>query len=308
MISVIYGTLNGTQDSIAWWLNSHNEVGPQIYSGGSTRGPTWIGSGTDPWEGKPSDYSPLILDNSRHIDEYMECHRRMENIRGDIIEPMRKFEKDYDMLIWSNFFGELKYADQKIECDKLIICEESKEEDAFHYMMNHAFRTIEEEDIEQHSKVWWTDHKLVDGNITDQWKDIWYKKYQPQMYDAFHKGDLKYMWQLNFMHWDLNNYIRGDDKEPQLKEPDDYFAVLDDKLSIDVGNSSKITYEANPSALYIKDHRASWIDQIDEITDFLLPGKVWNYKLLDQYKSAYNTRRNWFDKLLQQHNSRKESN
>ena len=33
---------------------------------------------------------------------------------------MRKLELDYDMLVWSNYFGCLEYADSTIDCDKLI--------------------------------------------------------------------------------------------------------------------------------------------------------------------------------------------
>ena len=58
----------------------------------------------------------------------------MENIRGDIIAPMRKFEKDYDMLIWSNFFGNLKYADQKIsftDCLSFIVMQQKNIQKVF---------------------------------------------------------------------------------------------------------------------------------------------------------------------------------
>ena len=112
MITVVYGAHNGTQDSIAWWLcNSITKnIGPQVYK---------FLPDSKRWNGKTEHNSGLVIDAVRH-NEYIECHRLMENIRGDIIAPMRKFEKDYDMLIWSNFFGGLYYTDQKINCDKPV--------------------------------------------------------------------------------------------------------------------------------------------------------------------------------------------
>ena len=114
MITVVYGTHNGTQDSVAWWLcNSMTKnVGPQIYEFLPDR---------YKWSGTADNHSALILDSIRSQDEYLECHRLMENVEGDIIAPIRKFEKDYDMLLWSNFFGALKYPEQKRIFKKLLI-------------------------------------------------------------------------------------------------------------------------------------------------------------------------------------------
>ena len=99
MITVVYGSYNGTQDSIAWWLcnSTTKNIGPQVYE---------FLPDTYKWTGQAGHRSGMILDRIRH-EEYTDCHRLMENIRGDIIAPMRKFEKDYDMLLWSNFFGNL---------------------------------------------------------------------------------------------------------------------------------------------------------------------------------------------------------
>ena len=58
------------------------------------------------------DDSGLVNDAFRH-EEHTECHRLMENIEGDIIAPMRKHELAYDMLVWSNYFGNLEYPRQK---------------------------------------------------------------------------------------------------------------------------------------------------------------------------------------------------
>ena len=126
----------------------------------------------------------------------------MENVRGDIIEPMRKLELDYDMLVWSNYFGCLEYADQTIDCDKLIICETNNYEDASHYCVSHAFKGLDHEEIDSDTELWWTDHKQVNGEITDNWKELWYAKYHDEMHNALDNDKLKYMWQLNFMHWD----------------------------------------------------------------------------------------------------------
>ena len=45
------------------------------------------------WSGTADNHSALVLDSIRLQDEYLECHRLMENVEGDIIAPIRKFEK-----------------------------------------------------------------------------------------------------------------------------------------------------------------------------------------------------------------------
>lgn len=291
MIAVIYGTRNGTQDSIAWWLcNSMTKnIGPQVYE---------FIPDSHKWNGMADNNSGLVVDKIRH-NEHTECHRLMENVRGDIIAPMRKFEKDYDMLIWSNFFGNLKYPDQKINCNKLIVCDEDTYEDTFHYTISHAFTALRsKETIDDHSEVWWQDHKFVDGKITDNWKQIWYDKYHSIMYDEFDKGNLRYMWQLNYMHWDVNSLVEGKDIKPTLEPADNLKRLLFEKL-LDNKQSKRLdrTLWANPNALYIGDPH--WFKNVDKILEYLNVERC--NKLneeLDKYKYEYTIRRDWFDSLV----------
>lgn len=291
MITVVYGQFNGTQDSIAWWLcnSSTKNIGPQVYE---------FLPDTHKWNGMADNNSGLVVDKIRH-EEHTECHRLMENIRGDIIAPMRKFEKDYDMLIWSNFFGNLTYPDQKINCDKLIVCDQDTYEDAFHYTISHAFTLLDsKETIDDHSEVWWQDHKLVDGKITDNWKQLWYDKYHSIMYDEFDKGNLKYMWQLNYMHWDVNSLVEGKDIKPTLEPLDNLKRLLFEKL-LDNKWAKRLdkTLWANPESLYVCD--PNWFNNADKILEFLKIERC--NKLneeLDKYKYEYTIRRDWFDSLV----------
>lgn len=291
MITVIYGTKNGTQDSIAWWLCEQPGIGPQIYDA-----PFY----EYPWEGKPHGWSGLVNDKIRHA-EHTECHRLMENIEGDIIAPMRKFENDYDMLVWSNYFGNLKYPRQKIDCDKLVVCEQSTYEDTFHYFLSHAFKELDHEEIDIDGELWWTDHKLVNGEVTDNWKDIWYSKYHQKMHDELDNGNLKYMWQLNFMHWDLHHLILNNSDETLiLPEHDDYKRLLLEKLIKPHENTETDTVVAyNPGCFYVKD--PTWWDGGTPymIADYLGIKIDWPLKRkLHDYVEAYKERKDWFDELV----------
>tara|TARA_A100001011_G_scaffold232004_1_gene239962 strand:+ start:306 stop:1196 length:891 start_codon:yes stop_codon:yes gene_type:complete len=291
MITVVYGTHNGTQDSIAWWLSNSmtKNVGPQTYEFVPDR---------YKWSGTADNHSALVLDSIRLQDEYLECHRLMENVEGDIIAPIRKFEKNYDMLLWSNFFGTLEYPDQKIDCDKLIICDETAYEDTFHYTISHAFRTLTKKYIDDHSELWWTDHKVVNDNVTDNWKKVWYDTYHQKMHDEFDKGNLLYMWQLNYMHWDVNSLIEGKDIKPTLEPADNLKRLLFEKL---IKNNPSIrsdrTLWANPDALYIRDPH--WFNKANKILEFLEIERCNKLvETLDKYKYEYTIRRDWFDSLV----------
>jgi hypothetical protein len=300
MLTVVYGTYGGTQDSIAWWLcNSMTQnIGPQVYE----FVPDLYYRALPPlrnrqWSGKANNDSALVLDAVRH-KEHTECHRLMENIRGDIIAPMRPLEKDYNMLVWSNYFGDLLYPDQKIECDKLIICNQDTYEDAFHYMVSHAFRVLTKEFIDKHSEIWWTDHKLVNDKVTDNWKKVWYDTYHQKMHDEFDKGNLLYMWQLNYMHWDVNSLINGEDIKPTLEPADNLKRLLFERL-LDNKQPTRLdqTLWSNPGSLYVCD--PNWFNSANKILEFLKVERCNKLdETLDRYKYEYKIRRDWFDSLV----------
>ena len=290
MITVIYGTKNGTQNSIAWWLCNEDGIGPQVYKAKFYE---------HEWTGKPDSFSGLINDAYRH-PEHTECHRLMENVDGDIIEPMRKLELDYDMLVWSNYFGCLKHPFRKIDCDKLIICEQSNYEDAFHYCISHAFKGLDHQEIDDDSELWWTDHKLVYGEITDNWKELWYGKYHDEMHDALDSGKLKYMWQLNFMHWDLAHCLEHNKTvDVKLTEHDDVKRLLAEKIcDPDENTQTDILMWHNKDALIIKD--PTWWDvRPDIILDYLeIDNSDKLRSSLSDYIEAYKVRKEWFDELV----------
>ena len=300
MLTVVYGTYGGTQDSIAWWLcNSMTQnIGPQVYE----FVPDLYYRALPPlrhrqWSGKANNDSALVLDAVRH-KEHTECHRLMENIRGDIIAPMRPLEKDYDMLVWSNYFGDLLYPDQKIECDKLIICNQDTYEDAFHYMVSHAFRVLTKEFIDKHSEIWWTDYKSVDSKVTNNWKKVWYDTYHQKMHDEFDKGNLLYMWQLNYMHWDVNSLIEGEDIKPTLEPADNLKRLLFERL-LDNKQPTRLdqTLWSNPGSLYVCD--PNWFNSANKILEFLKVERCNKLdETLDRYKYEYKIRRDWFDSLV----------
>ena len=300
MLTVVYGTYNGTQDSIAWWLcNSMTKnIGPQVYE----FVPDLFHRALPPlrdrqWSGTANNDSALVSDASRH-KEHTECHRLMENIRGDIIAPMRPLEKDYDMLVWSNYFGDLLYPDQKIECDKLIICNQDTYEDAFHYMVSHAFRVLTKEFIDKHSEIWWTDYKSVDSKVTNNWKKVWYDTYHQKMHDEFDKGNLLYMWQLNYMHWDVNSLINGEDIKPTLEPADNLKRLLFERL-LDNKQPTRLdqTLWSNPGSLYVCD--PNWFNSANKILEFLKVERCNKLdETLDRYKYEYKIRRDWFDSLV----------
>lgn len=288
MITVIYGTKNGTQDSIAWWLCQQPGIGPQVYKGPSSE-----------FNNKADGDSGLVNDAYRH-DEHTECHRLMENIRGDILAPMRPLEKNYDMLVWSNYFGNLKYYDQKIDCDKLIICNQTSLEDCFQYVISHAFNPLEKSDVDEHSELWWTDHKFLHGEVTDNWKEQWYAKYHKKMHDAFDNGTLKYMWQLNFMHWDLHErLLDGDDTPIELLEHDNVKRLLLDKILDYNENMTDVVLDNNPGALTIEDPHWFKGQKPLMILDYLeIDTSPQLRENLQLYEEAYWTRREWFDDLV----------
>lgn len=285
MITAIYGDKNGTQDSIAWWISEEENCGPQIYQA--------------PWRtGKVSATfdNPLLgtmVEDIRSIEEHVETLRLMENVPGDFIQPMRVFEKDYKMLIWSNYFGAMCNPKQVIEADKVILCNESKLEDCFHYIISHAFKKLSKSKIDDDTEVWWMDHVYVGGENLGIWKEIWYNKYHEQTYSDFENGKLVYMWQLNYMHWDLYHAIENGHDQINMVDKDDFDRLFCEKLQNDYDSINQ-TIEYNPSALVVTD--PTWWSQADDILNFLNMKKTESLQTnLKDYITAYSEKRKWFD-------------
>ena len=290
MIIAIYGDKNGTQDSIAWWLCEETGIGPQIYNA--------------PWQSgniqAEFDYPMLgtLVEDCRNYPEHDETLRLMENVPGDFLEPWRRFTEWYPKLVWSNYFGCLCEPTENISADKLILCDESVEEDCFHYIISHAFKRLSLKKVHDDSEVWWRDHVYVGGEDLGGWREIWYKRYHDQCIRDWHDGKLKYMWQLNFMHWDLYHAIRDntDTRNIQLPDSRDYTRLFAEKLDTTGPDSIKETIRCN-DGIVVQD--PTWWDQADEILNYLEIS--WTPSLrknLSEYTDMYKRKRDWYEQVF----------
>jgi hypothetical protein len=118
------------------------------------------------------------------------------------------------------------------------------------------------------------------------------------MHDEFDKGNLLYMWQLNYMHWDVNSLIEGKDIKPTLEPADNLKRLLFEKLLDNkYGIRTHSTLWNNPGALYIRDPH--WFNDADKILKFLEIERCSKLtESLDKYKHEYIIRRDWFDSLV----------
>lgn len=321
MLATIYGNKNGTQDSIAWLLSEEPNIGPQIYNAPWKTG-TQMNKFEDPILGAmvedrrsnklvivdPSTSSYNDVESSGIVYEtHIETMRHMENDnenasgRVNFVDPFRIYEKDFQILVWSNYFGATKSSQSIITSDKLILCNATLLEDCFHYVISHAFKMINHKKIDDQSEVWWQDHVYLDGLEIGLWKDIWYNTYQDKMHKEFDTGTLKYMWQINFLHWDLYHALKNKDCDPhelKLLHFDDFDRLFEDKLVNENHNEMKNTIQAhrdkNIDHIVVED--PNWWTQIDLILDYLNINKSTSLtKNLESYVNTYSQKREWFD-------------
>lgn len=314
MLTAIYGNKNGTQDSIAWLLCEESNIGPQIY--------------TAPWKNlKPNkrfEYAvlgPLVEDlrEGKYADLHITTMRHMENDEPDengvlnFLQPFRTLESIYSNVVWSNYFGGIKRNYSLISADKVILCNETLLEDTFHYVISHAFKLIDYKRIENHCRLWWQDHVYVDNEDVGQWREIWYNHYHSLMHKLHDQGKLKYMWQLNFAHWDLYHALErgGDPYAIKLVDADDFDRLIEQKLCNDNEKAMHSTLhfhkEAGVDHIVVND--PCWWDQIDEILNYTGIDKSDNLKHnLDAYVEAYTQKREWFntnfDSYVRKYNGR----
>ena len=217
MISV-YQTVNAHAPAIHWWLAQDPRFGPQLYEG---------------YNPKPDTASNRIVEELRfskhfqpdNLDQavynvHQESLRQLENKSAndmnqvDCTSDYFEYTKDlYEYPVWSNYFGCTQAPLGIPMSDKLIIAKSTVEESAMFYITQYAFNKLDLNDIEDHSKVWWEDHMLLDGNDIGKWKELWYRDYHNQCIQDFKDGKLQYMWQLNFAHWDLEKALRVYNRE-----------------------------------------------------------------------------------------------
>ena len=195
----IYQTVNAHAPAIHWWLAQDPRFGPQLYM--------WVANSKEDLTSIVEEMrEPTFHDqdiSAELYDVHQETLREMENKKAvdgivDCTSTYFNFTKNYKHPVWSNYFGATYNPMSTIACDKLIFAESTIEDSVMYYVTQYAFNNLDLDAIEEHCQVWWTDHKLMNGEILDDWKEIWYRDYHNQCIQDFHDGKLQYMWQLNF--------------------------------------------------------------------------------------------------------------
>ena len=297
----IYQTLNAHAPAIHWWLAQDPRFGPQLYEGrepcSDQFNPEKIGSIVAEMRNPNED------DITEELYEvHQESLRQMENkdyvetetalTLVDCTSDYFNFTKDlHKHLVWSNYFGVCNEPTSIVTgADKVLVAQSTVEQNAMFYITQYAFNEMTEEDIHDHSEVWWKDHMLMSGEDIGDWKEIWYKDYHEQCIQDFHNGKLQYMWQLNFAHWDLENTLHhNSDGKFEL----DYSI---ERLFQQKSDDSPINYERqlinllDSTYLVIDIH---WYNHIDTILEYL---GVSSSPELEQAAELYKNR---FEKLAE---------
>ena len=251
----IYQTVNAHAPAIHWWLAHERQFGPQLYYGlNPVHKDEHIGSIVQEIRNEEIDADVYAI--------HQESLREMENkeaVNGivDCTSSYFNFARKYEYPVWSNYFGATKENAVTIDCDKLLFAESTTNNDAMFYITQYAFNKLTINEVNDHSRIWWEDHKLIAGKVLDNWKEIWYRDYHDQCIQDFHNGKLQYMWQLNFAHWDLHNML--------------------------LENKSKFTLDYSIERLFEEKHKTDDIDRqqttiksmIDNNVDHLLVDVEW---------------------------------
>ena len=280
----IYQTVNAHAPAIHWWLAQDSRFGPQLYNGLE---PLCNGD-------QIGSIVQEIRDEDIDADLYnihQESLREMENkeaVNGIVDCTSSYFNSinNYEYPVWSNYFGCTKYPNSVPLSDKLLFAKSTIKEDAMFYITQYAFIKLSIDEINDHSKIWWEDHKLMDGKVLDSWKEIWYRDYHDQCIADFHNGKLQYMWQLNFAHWDLHNML----VENKSKFTLDYSIerLFKEKHKTDDFNAEqnaiKLMTDNNIDHLLVD---VEWFNNTNVILDYL---GIKNSKALDDAALLYNER------------------
>lgn len=296
MLTTIYGCEFGTQEGIHWVLcNNNPRLGPEFFEIGLPYG------------------APLgkAINDNREFDCYHDheiCMQRMENYDMDknyfvdFMDHFRKYEKDYDNVLWANYYGRTKDCFMLIKSDKLILCNTDFAESFFYYVTGFAHKELEFKDIDNHSEIWWFDHHHVDGKDTTKWKEYWYKYYHDKMKKHFIDGKLKYFWQLNFAHWDLHKSLAGrsdiDPRDICLRSYEDPSVLWDTRILDQSQAPEQIQFHREHKVDFLEVKDPCWFDQIDEICDYVgILDKRYVYENLNYYAEHLRPKKEWFEKM-----------
>ena len=292
----IYQTVNAHAPAIHWWLAQDKRFGPQLYQGlNPVHEDEHIGSIVQEIRNEEIDADVY--------DIHQESLREMENkeaVNGivDCTSSYFNFARKYEYPVWSNYFGATKESAVTIDCDKLLFAKSTTNNDAMFYITQYAFNKLTINEVNDHSRIWWEDHKLIAGKVLDNWKEIWYRDYHDQCIQDFHNGKLQYMWQLNFAHWDLHNMLL----ENKSKFTLDYSIerLFEEKHKTDDIDRQQITIKSmtdnNVDHLLVD---IEWFNNTSAILDYL---SLSNSETLIQtallYSERYTEVINAYDKLF----------
>ena len=216
-----------------------------------------------------------------------------------VIHFTKPFENafDYENIVWSNYFGTFKSSDWKIKSDHGIIIDSTMEDFIFNYVSVYAFIPLSEDKINRDSRIWYEDHTMLDNEIVTEWKARWYSDYHDACLEEYNDGTLKYMWQLNFAHWDLaNSILEGNGKIELDFSESRLFEKFDDEEEIDF---NKNIIKHNPDSLIVP---TDWHNNPKEILDFIgVSDSEVLQQSLELYKNKYNTNREKFNQLFGQY-------
>ena len=129
--------------------------------------------------------------------------KSIDNVSYCTTDYYDRFLPEYDKVVWSKYYGGFKDSVSYLDCDRLIFVESSIDEELYDYITGPALRRLDEEKIHYDSELWWKDHVYNNNVDVGKWREVWYNDYHEQCILDYHAGKLKYMWQLNFAHWDV---------------------------------------------------------------------------------------------------------
>lgn len=202
-----------------------------------------------------------------------ECGNGKEILQTTFLDGFfEKFKGQWDNVIWANWFGTVSAKYPKLNNhDKLILCQTSRFDAAMNYCCEGVMRPISLEDIDLSTENWRMDHVEQYGSNIGEWTDLWYNNWHEQCKNDYADGKLKYFFQLNRLHWDLFNTIKGiktdkikmytiDQTNDVLKEV--YEGGLGQFDSTHIGR----VIETNPDGLVID---SKWHSNLQPIQDHL---------------------------------------
>ena len=273
----IYQTVNAHAPAIHWWLAHERQFGPQLYYGlNPVHKDEHIGSivqeirdeGIDPVLYDTHQESLREMENKQAINNIVDC----TSVYFDSQKGLWGNEEDpivgYAYPVWSNYFGSTISPQAVPLADKLIFAAATVKESAMFYITQYAFNNIKDEkSVTDHSKIWWEDHMLMGGNNIGKWKEVWYRDYHDQCIQDATDGKLKYMWQLNFAHWDLFEALQGNGKFKLDYSPTRLFKDKHKQDDLKAQNNTiKSMVDNNVDHLVIG---PDWFKHTDTILDYL---------------------------------------